>query len=329
MAKLQDTGMNLVLSSDAKPRLKWTPDLHERFVCAVDQLGGPEKATPKSLMRVMGIHGLTLYHLKSHLQKYRSVRSQPSPLNKQNKLRGNRRCNFRGTICDEAPEQINENSPVDEALLVQLEVQKKLHEHIEVQRHLQLRIEAQGKYLQSVLKKAQETLSGYISCSIKVENARDQLAELVTLVDSACPSSPFSVLTENNDGSILKDASQKLLGNTSLESSLASSESSGRDEEIQPKDQKRKSVENSESENHASYRKRSKIIIEEANIVKQSSNDKASVKNSNEQVQRLGALGDIDLNCNSLNDFDLGQGVIDLNFTGSQLLNETIGDNQH
>lgn len=26
------------------------------------------EATPKSLMRVMGIHGLTLYHLKSHLQ---------------------------------------------------------------------------------------------------------------------------------------------------------------------------------------------------------------------------------------------------------------------
>ncbi|KAL3627854.1 hypothetical protein CASFOL_028269 [Castilleja foliolosa] len=25
-------------------------------------------ATPKSLMRVMGINGLTLYHLKSHLQ---------------------------------------------------------------------------------------------------------------------------------------------------------------------------------------------------------------------------------------------------------------------
>ncbi|KAI7728932.1 hypothetical protein M8C21_015313, partial [Ambrosia artemisiifolia] len=28
------------------------------------------ETTPKSLMRVMSIHGLTLYHLKSHLQKY-------------------------------------------------------------------------------------------------------------------------------------------------------------------------------------------------------------------------------------------------------------------
>lgn len=32
----------LVLSSDAKPRLKWTLDLHERFIEAVNQLGGAE-----------------------------------------------------------------------------------------------------------------------------------------------------------------------------------------------------------------------------------------------------------------------------------------------
>lgn len=35
-----DTG--LVLSTDAKPRLKWTPDLHERFIEAVTQLGGAD-----------------------------------------------------------------------------------------------------------------------------------------------------------------------------------------------------------------------------------------------------------------------------------------------
>lgn len=32
----------LVLSTDAKPRLKWTPELHQRFVDAVNQLGGAE-----------------------------------------------------------------------------------------------------------------------------------------------------------------------------------------------------------------------------------------------------------------------------------------------
>lgn len=42
----------LVLSTDAKPRLKWTPDLHERFIEAVNQLGGADseyiKKTTKS-----------------------------------------------------------------------------------------------------------------------------------------------------------------------------------------------------------------------------------------------------------------------------------------
>ena len=32
----------LVLSADAKPRLKWTPDLHERFIETVNQLGGAD-----------------------------------------------------------------------------------------------------------------------------------------------------------------------------------------------------------------------------------------------------------------------------------------------
>ncbi|KAI7979344.1 Myb-related protein 1 [Camellia lanceoleosa] len=61
----------LVLSTDAKPRLKWTQDLHQQFIESDNRLGGAYEATPKIVLKLMGVLGLTLYHLKSHLQKYR------------------------------------------------------------------------------------------------------------------------------------------------------------------------------------------------------------------------------------------------------------------
>ncbi|XP_076930788.1 myb family transcription factor IPN2-like [Bidens hawaiensis] len=147
----------LVLTTDPKPRLRWTVELHERFVDAVAQLGGPDKATPKTIMRVMGVKGLTLYHLKSHLQKFR-LGKQPHKEFNDHSLKDSERASAL---------ELQRNSGASSSGMMgrsmnemQIEVQRRLHEQLEVQRHLQLRIEAQGKYMQTILEKACQTLAG-------------------------------------------------------------------------------------------------------------------------------------------------------------------------
>jgi SHAQKYF class myb-like DNA-binding protein len=34
----------------------------------VSDLGGADRATPKAVLRIMGVQGITIYHVKSHLQ---------------------------------------------------------------------------------------------------------------------------------------------------------------------------------------------------------------------------------------------------------------------
>ncbi|XP_073145851.1 transcription factor HHO2 [Henckelia pumila] len=54
-----------------KQRRCWSPELHRRFIDALQQLGGAQAATPKQIRELMQVDGLSNDEVKSHLQKYR------------------------------------------------------------------------------------------------------------------------------------------------------------------------------------------------------------------------------------------------------------------
>ncbi|KAL3510854.1 hypothetical protein ACH5RR_030255 [Cinchona calisaya] len=65
-------------SSQRKSRRCWAPELHKRFLLALQQLGGAHVATPKQIREIMKVDGLTNDEVKSHLQKYRLHNRRPS-----------------------------------------------------------------------------------------------------------------------------------------------------------------------------------------------------------------------------------------------------------
>ncbi|XP_044979092.1 myb family transcription factor PHL11-like [Hordeum vulgare subsp. vulgare] len=65
--------------------------------------------------------------------------------------------------------------PLEDTLRYEIQVQRELCEQLEVQKKLQMRIEAQGRYLKEILEKAQENISFDANGSAGLENARSQL----------------------------------------------------------------------------------------------------------------------------------------------------------
>ncbi|KAK4768785.1 hypothetical protein SAY86_026935 [Trapa natans] len=209
----------LVLSTDAKPRLKWTTDLHERFVEAVSHLGGADskykseendvKVVEFSWKTIRGdmadnliVHFYCRGYTKNSNEANGDSRTnslsfeEPSPagaipfvgVDKMHEQNG-----AHMSTCT----QPNKCVHFSEALQMQIEVQRRLHEQLEVQRHLQIRIEAQGKYLQAVLAKAQETLGRQnLGSAAGLEAAKVQLSELASKVSAQSLNSEFPTLKE-------------------------------------------------------------------------------------------------------------------------------------
>ncbi|KAK5824510.1 hypothetical protein PVK06_019285 [Gossypium arboreum] len=71
-------GQTTTSQPDRKSRRCWSPDLHERFVNALQMLGVHQVATPKQIRELMKVEGLTNDEVKSHLQKYRLHTRRPN-----------------------------------------------------------------------------------------------------------------------------------------------------------------------------------------------------------------------------------------------------------
>ncbi|CAK9181579.1 unnamed protein product [Ilex paraguariensis] len=106
----------------SKTRIRWTQDLHDQFVECVNHLGGADRATPKAILNLMASEGLTIFHVKSHLQKYRSI-AKHMPESAEGK---SEKANNVPQIDSKIGMQITE------ALQLQLDVQRRLHEQLEV-----------------------------------------------------------------------------------------------------------------------------------------------------------------------------------------------------
>ncbi|XP_028772858.1 two-component response regulator-like APRR2 [Neltuma alba] len=61
-----------------KKKVDWTPQLHKKFVKAVEKLG-VDQAIPSRILELMNVEGLTRHNVASHLQKYRMQRRQILP----------------------------------------------------------------------------------------------------------------------------------------------------------------------------------------------------------------------------------------------------------
>ncbi|XP_073273670.1 myb family transcription factor PHL5-like [Primulina huaijiensis] len=164
--------------SSSKKRIRWSPDLHGRFVNCVNQLGGPEKATPKAILNLMDTEGLTIFHVKSHLQKYRNAKYIQEYVEEKSEKKT--------STSNESLVDVQTGMQLKEALQQQLNFQRHLYEQLETQRNLQIRIEEQTKQLKKLFEQQQKTRKSSVDPSYPDSKYPENIS--TTLEDISFPS---------------------------------------------------------------------------------------------------------------------------------------------
>ncbi|KAI3990264.1 hypothetical protein MKX01_037603 [Papaver californicum] len=154
-----------------KPRMRWTPELHERFIEAVKKLDGAENKKTSSCE-----------------EKERKASSSSS-----------------------ASDGLKRGLHLTDALRMQMEVQKQLHEQLEVQRSLQIRIEEHARYLQKIVEEQEKVGKAFMpatgykgSSSINTETQAEDPHQHSEQQSAAAAVPPHSEsVTESSSSSLL------------------------------------------------------------------------------------------------------------------------------
>ncbi|CAI9105366.1 OLC1v1004274C1 [Oldenlandia corymbosa var. corymbosa] len=106
-------------ASVKKPRMVWTPELHNQFVVVLNQVG-LKNAVPKKILELMNVPGLSRENVASHLQKYR-LHLRRKNMSAQNKSKVARLTYQNNVVTNDCPRVDHSNSDAYYANLKQLD----------------------------------------------------------------------------------------------------------------------------------------------------------------------------------------------------------------